>query len=94
MSQDTNLVACRLQSTRETALLCPRYVCAQGDVLMSQTEMVLSPEQLSNRLEKGMKQTEFTLSTCPLKEWRHTPYSTSQILMAWSIEQVARNSPV
>lgn len=61
---------------------------------MSQTEMVLSPEQDSSRLEKGMKQTEFTLSTCPLKECLHTPYSTSQILMLWSMLHVARNSPV
>lgn len=61
---------------------------------MSQTEMVLSPEQLKSRLENGMKQTELTLSTCPRSECLHTPYSTSQILMDWSMEQVDRNSPV
>lgn len=44
--------------------------------------------------EKGWKWTAFTESTWPLKECLHLPTLTSNILAKWSIEALAKKSPV
>ncbi len=93
-SQLASLSPVRLKHTSLTALLWPKNVCTHKLVFKSHNETVLSALAVATIFENGWKHTAFTESTCPLKELRHFPTLTSNTLAKWSIEALAKKSPV